>query len=261
MGLRSNEIAGVLVRNGAKPENSDAAWAWLQENAASVKDKSPSLAFQLDALDGIAPMQCGEEEAVRELFEPLLKDVAGGERSLKKVQESMSQCRELNGRVAKGIRSCAQATRKPIGRSAGPTDSSTSPLRPNSTYPREATKLHTTRLSLFAEPLLPVCFVVGKVPLEPFDMRIALKGEDMRRNSVEKPAVVTNNNRDTAESLNRLLERSKRVDIEVVGRLIENQDICTRLHQLRHVNSVALTTGESPTFICWFSPLKLNQEQ
>ena len=103
MGLRSNEIAGVLVRNGAKPENSDAAWAWLQENAASVKTKVPAWHFSWMPWMASRPCSVEQEEAVRELFEPLLKDVAGGERSLKKVQESMSQCRELNGRVAKAL--------------------------------------------------------------------------------------------------------------------------------------------------------------
>ena len=103
MGLRSNEIVGVLVRNGAKPENSDAAWAWLQENAASVKTKVPAWHFSWMPWMASRPCSVEQEEAVRELFEPLLKDVAGGERSLKKVQESMSQCRELNGRVAKAL--------------------------------------------------------------------------------------------------------------------------------------------------------------
>ena len=103
MGLRSNEIAGVLVRNGAKPENSDAAWAWLQENAATVKTKIPAWHFSWMPWMASRPCSVEQEEAVRELFEPLLKDVAGGERSLKKVQESMSQCRELNGRVAKAL--------------------------------------------------------------------------------------------------------------------------------------------------------------
>ena len=103
LGLRSNEIAGVLVRNGAKPENREAAWTWLQANAANVKAKVP--AWHFSWMPWMASRPCDEERerAVRDLFEPLLADVAGGERSLKKVQESMSQCRELNARIAQEL--------------------------------------------------------------------------------------------------------------------------------------------------------------
>ena len=65
MGLRSNEIAGVLVRNGAKPENSDAAWAWLQRTQRKTKSQ---LGISVGCPGCIMPMQCGAEEAVRELL-------------------------------------------------------------------------------------------------------------------------------------------------------------------------------------------------
>ena len=104
LGLRSNEIAGVLVRNGAKPENRDAAWAWLGERRER-KDESSAWHFSWMPWMASRPCSVEQEKAVRELFEPLLKDVAGGERSMKKVQESMSQCRELNERVAKALES------------------------------------------------------------------------------------------------------------------------------------------------------------
>lgn len=100
IGLRSNEIAGVLTRNGARPENREASWSWLQTNAASVKDHVPAWHFSWLAWMGSRPCTEDRQESVRTLFEPLLKDVAGGDRSLKKVQESMSQCRELNSRIA-----------------------------------------------------------------------------------------------------------------------------------------------------------------
>ena len=103
IGLRANEIASVLVRNGTKPENRDAAWAWLQENAAAVKPQVP--AWHFSWMPWMASRPCSEEQenAVNRLFEPLLKDVAGGNRSLKKVKESMSQCRELNARIAQEL--------------------------------------------------------------------------------------------------------------------------------------------------------------
>ena len=103
IGLRANEIASVLVRNGTKPENRDAAWAWLQDNAAAVKPQVP--AWHFSWMPWMASRPCSEEQenAVNSLFEPLLKDVAGGNRSLKKVKESMSQCRELNARIAQEL--------------------------------------------------------------------------------------------------------------------------------------------------------------
>jgi len=103
IGLRANEIAGVLVRNGAKPENREAAWAWLQNNAAEVKPQVPAWHFSWMPWMASRPCDEGRERALNDLFEPLLEDVAGGSRSLKKVKESMSQCRELNARIAQGL--------------------------------------------------------------------------------------------------------------------------------------------------------------
>ena len=44
----------------------------------------------------------------------------------------------------------------------------------------------------------------------------------------------------------RLFERPQRVDVEVVGRLVEQQEIAARLQQLGQVHAVALAARERP---------------
>ena len=56
----------------------------------------------------------------------------------------------------------------------------------------------------------------------------------------------------------RLLERAQRVDVEVVGRLVEQQQVAAALEQLGQVDAVALAAREVLTRFCWSAPLKLN---
>ena len=111
--------------------------------------------------------------------------------------------------------------------------------------PHERLVLDPVRL----ERLWPACLgdpggVLLPAPLEPGGRRVALEGEDVRRDPVEEPAVVRDHHRAAGEVEERVLERAQRVDVEVVRRLVEQQQVAARAQELREVDAVALAAGE-----------------
>ena len=97
-----------------------------------------------------------------------------------------------------------------------------------------------------AQPAVPVGLVVLVVALEPDDLAVALEREDVRRDAVEEPAVVADDDGAAGEGLERLFERAQRVDVEVVRRLVEQEQVAAALQHLREVHAVALAAREIP---------------
>src|SRR6266568_6240487 len=92
--------------------------------------------------------------------------------------------------------------------------------------PRQLLVLHAMRNdAVLAETAHLVVLVVLEVALEPFDMAVALEGEDVGRDAVEEPAIMADDDGAAGEILQRLFECAQRVDVEVVGRLVEQQDV------------------------------------
>src|SRR5438046_4885247 len=100
------------------------------------------------------------------------------------------------------------------------------------------------RVGVLAEALPAVLEVVGIVALEPHGLRIAFEGQDVGRHAVEEPAVVRDHHRAARKAEQRALERAQRLDVEVVGRLIEQQQVAAALQQLGEVHAVALAARE-----------------
>ena len=71
-----------------------------------------------------------------------------------------------------------------------------------------------------AEPRPAVGFVFGVVAIEEDDTAVAFKGENVRGDAVQKPAVVADDDGAAGEILSRLFERAHGVDVEVVGRFV-----------------------------------------
>src|SRR6478672_4211309 len=94
------------------------------------------------------------------------------------------------------------------------------------------------------EPPLPVRLVVLVVAFEPDDLAVALECQHVRRDAIEEPAVVADHDGAAAEVEQRLLERAERVDVEIVGRLVEQQQVAALLQQLRQVNPVPLAARQ-----------------
>src|SRR6476660_598279 len=74
---------------------------------------------------------------------------------------------------------------------------------------------------LLPEPLDLVLLVVGEVALEPEPLRVALVGEDVRRHPVQEPPVVADHHGAAGELEQRTLQAGQRLDVEVVGGLVE----------------------------------------
>src|SRR5688572_11175558 len=98
-------------------------------------------------------------------------------------------------------------------------------------------------VALAAPQVLHVLLVVA---LEPDHLAVALEGEDVGRDAVEEPAVVRDHDGATGEVQQRLLERPQRLDVEVVGRLVEQQHVSAALQELGEVHPVALAARELP---------------
>jgi hypothetical protein len=90
---------------------------------------------------------------------------------------------------------------------------------------------------------------------------VALEGEDVGRDAVQEPAVVRDDDRAAGEVLERLLDRADRVDVQVVRRLVEQDQVGARLEEPRQVHPVALAAREDPTFFCWSAPVNPNCAQ
>src|SRR5947209_2065608 len=86
---------------------------------------------------------------------------------------------------------------------------------------RQLTVLDAVRLrGVVAESRAFVLFVVREVALEPDDAAVALEGEYVRCDAVEKPAVVADDDGAASEVFQSFFESAHRVHVEVVCRLI-----------------------------------------
>src|ERR1700691_1682382 len=92
--------------------------------------------------------------------------------------------------------------------------------------PRQFLVLHAMRDDgILAEAAHLVFFVILEIAFEPFDMAVPFERQNMRRDAVEEPAVMADDPGTAGEILQRLFERAQRIDIEIVGGLVEQQHI------------------------------------
>src|SRR5688500_19716588 len=85
----------------------------------------------------------------------------------------------------------------------------------------QAMRLRTFR----AEATLLVFLVLAVVALEELDVRVAFEGEDVRRDAVQEPAVVRDDEGIARELEQRGFERAQGFDVEVVRRFVEQQHV------------------------------------
>src|SRR3954469_16344724 len=97
---------------------------------------------------------------------------------------------------------------------------------------------------LGAAGLLDPVGVLAPGAFEPRGLRVALEREDVRRDAVEEPPIVGDDDRAAGELEQRLLERAERVDVEIVRRLVEEQDVAARAQEFREVDAVPLPARE-----------------
>ncbi len=88
-------------------------------------------------------------------------------------------------------------------------------------------------------------------------MAVTLKGEDMRGETVEEPAIMGDDHGAARILGQRVFQCAERINVEIVGRLIEQDDVAFLAKHLRKVNAVALTTGKDADFFLLVSALEV----
>src|SRR6478609_6014171 len=126
--------------------------------------------------------------------------------------------------------------------------------------PRQLLVLHAMRNdAVLAEPAHLVLLVVLEVALEPFDMAVAFEGQDVGRDAVEEPAIMADDDGAAGEILQSLFERAQRVDVEVVGRFVEQQHVGTGLQHLGEMDAVAFTARERADLLLLIGALEVER--
>src|SRR5208282_6235625 len=102
----------------------------------------------------------------------------------------------------------------------------------------------TVRLGgVFALAPLQILDVFLEIAFEPDYLRVSFEGEDMRGDAIEKPAIVRYDDGAAGERDQRYLERAQRLDVEVVGRFVEQQHIAAGLQNFREMHAIAFAAG------------------
>ena len=79
-----------------------------------------------------------------------------------------------------------------------------------------------------AEAFLAVRLVILIVAFEPDHLAVALESQHVGRDAVQEPAVVRDDQDAAGKLQQRLLEGAQRLDVQIVGRLVEQQHVAAR---------------------------------
>src|ERR1700732_1052685 len=99
-------------------------------------------------------------------------------------------------------------------------------------------------IGVFPLALSVVIDVFLVVAFEPYDLRVAFERQNMRRDPIEEPAIMRNYHRAARERHQRIFQSAQGLNIEVIGRLVEQQDVAAGLQYLREVHPVALAARQ-----------------
>lgn len=107
----------------------------------------------------------------------------------------------------------------------------------------------TMRLGRVLAQALDAVGLIGlEVALEPIPVARVLVGafprQNVRGDAVQEHTVMANDHRAARELEQRRFERGQRLDVEVVRRLVEEQQVAALLERERQVQTVALATGK-----------------
>ena len=87
----------------------------------------------------------------------------------------------------------------------------------------------------------PLVFLIRlEIALEPFDVAVAFERQDVGCQAIEEEAVMADDHGAAGEVFERLFQRAQGLDVEVVGRLVEQQDVAALLEHLGEMDPVAL---------------------
>ena len=133
-----------------------------------------------------------------------------------------------------------------------------SPSRPASVAHERLVTQSVGLVGVDTETLVTIRLVVAEVPLPPAGLGLPLEGEHVGGDAVEEPPVVADDHGATGERQECVLEGPQRVDVEVVGRLVEQEDVAAAASTLARSTRLRSPPESWPTFFCWSLPLKPN---
>src|SRR4029079_5238737 len=117
------------------------------------------------------------------------------------------------------------------------------PLGPG--LPGQRLVLDPVRLGcFFALAPLQVFHVVLEVALEPYDFRVAFESQNVGGDAVQEPAIVRYDNCAARIGEQGFFEGTQRLDVEIVGGLVQHQDVTPGFENLREVDAVAFTARQ-----------------
>ena len=99
-------------------------------------------------------------------------------------------------------------------------------------------------IGVFAQALLPIRFVVAVVAFEPDDLAVAFEGQDVGGEPVEEPAVVAADDGAAGEILQPFFQCAQGIHVQIVGRLVEDDEIRALFQHARQMHPIAFAAGE-----------------
>ena len=107
-------------------------------------------------------------------------------------------------------------------------------------------------------PLAPaqVLAVLRVVPEDPVDGAVLFEGQDVGGDAVEEPAVVADDDGAAGETGQRVLERPQDVDVEIVGRLVEEDDVAALGQGFGQVDAVPLPARQHRALLLLVGPVE-----
>src|SRR5262245_33151379 len=112
-------------------------------------------------------------------------------------------------------------------------------------------------VGLRTEPPTTIGFIVLVIALEPYDAAVTFESEHVRSDAIEEPSIVADDHGTTCVVDKRFFEGPERVDIQVIGGLIEQQQVRTALQQLGQVYPIAFTAGQRADLALLLRPLEI----
>jgi hypothetical protein len=103
-------------------------------------------------------------------------------------------------------------------------------------------------VGLVAQAAVAVGFVVRVIPFEPIYLAIAFEGQDVGGNAVQKPAVVRNDDRAAGEIIKSVFQGAQGIDIQIVGRFVEQQNIGFAFDDVGQMQPVAFAARQYANF-------------
>src|ERR1019366_7168846 len=103
-------------------------------------------------------------------------------------------------------------------------------------------------------------FLIGfEIAFEPFHVAVAFEGQDVGGQSVEEPSVVADDHDAAGELLERVLQVLRRLDVQVVGRFVEQDDVAAGGERLGQVDAVALPAGQLAHLLLLIAALEVER--